>query len=154
MSIEKDLRTRLTAAMKARDARTANVIRMLNTKVTERRTAKGFKGEVDDALYLEVIAAYAKQMEKARQEYEAAGERGREQVAELQFEIDFCSEFLPKPLGDDELRAAVRQVIAAQGITDPKQAGRVVGGVMKDHKGRVEAGRVKQVAEEELSRQG
>jgi uncharacterized protein len=150
MSIEQDLRARLTAALKAKDLRTANVIRMITTRVTERRTSKGFSGEVDDALHLEIIGAYRKQMEKARQEYEAVGERGREQVAELQFEIDFCDEFLPRPLGDDEVRAAVRQVIAAQGIRDPKQAGRVVGGVMKEHKGRVEAARVKQIAEEEL----
>ncbi|MBM4320413.1 MAG: hypothetical protein FJ125_10730, partial [Deltaproteobacteria bacterium] len=73
MSVEEDLRKQLTQAMKAKDLRTANVLRMISTKVMERRTAKGFQGAVDDALYLDVIAAYRKSLVKAREEYVAAG---------------------------------------------------------------------------------
>ena len=78
MSLEQDLRAQLTAAMKAKDQRTLNVVRMINTKVMERRTAAGFKGQVDDDLVREVIAAYKKSLEKAREEYAAAGPRGAE----------------------------------------------------------------------------
>ena len=152
MPMEQDLKTRLTEAMKAKDLRTANVIRMINTKVMERRTAKGFTGQVDDALYLDVIAAYKKSLQKAREEFVAAGDRGRDQAEELGWEIRFCEALLPKGLSDDELRAAVRAAIAALAATDPKMAGRVVGEVMKQHKGKVEAAAVKKVAEEELAK--
>ena len=151
MPMEQELKTRLTEAMKAKDLRTANVIRMINTKVMERRTAKGFSGAVDDALYQDVIAAYKKSLQKAREEFVAAGERGREQAGELAWEIKFCEGLLPKGLSSDELRAAVRAAITALGATDPKMAGRVVGEVMKQHKGTVEAAEVKKVAEEELA---
>lgn len=150
MSIEQDLRSKLTAAMKAKDMRTANLIRMLNTRVMERRTAKGFKGQVDDALYLDVIAAYKKTMAKAKTEYEGLGERGREEAEQLQFEIDFCDSYLPKGLSEGEVREAVRAAIAELGATDAKMVGRVVGAVMKQHKGLVEADQVKQIASEEL----
>jgi uncharacterized protein YqeY len=152
MSLEQDLRTQLTAAMKAKDLRTANIIRMLNTKVMERRTAKGFSGQVDDALYLDVIAAYKKAMQKARDEFIAAGDRGKDQAEELAWEISFCDNFLPKGLSGDELRAAVKAAIAATGAKDAKMAGKVVGEVMKAHKGKVEAGEVKKIAEEELAK--
>ena len=111
MSLEQDLRAQLTAAMKAKDLRTANVIRMINTKVMERRTAAGFKGAVDDELIREVIAAYKKSLEKAREEYVAAGARGAEQIGELDFEIGFCQRFLPAQMSTDEARAAVRRSI-------------------------------------------
>src|SRR5262245_33359721 len=150
MPMEQDLKTRLTEAMKAKDLRTANVIRMINTKVMERRTAKGFSGQVDDPLYLDVIAAYKKSLQKARDEFLAAGDRGRTQAEELEWEIGFCETLLPKGLSGDELRAAVSAAVAALGAKDPKQAGRVVGEVMKQHKGRVDAAEVKKVAEEEL----
>ncbi len=150
MTIEADLRARLTAAMKGKDLKTANVIRMINTKVMERRTAKGFKGEVDDALHVDVIAAYKKSLEKAREQYVAAGEKGAEQVAELDFEIGVTSEFLPKQMGEAEVRDLVKAAIAESGVTDPKMAGRVVGSVMKANRGRVDAGMVKRIAEEEL----
>jgi uncharacterized protein len=152
MPIEQDLRAQLTDAMRTKDLRTANVIRMINTRVMERRTAKGFSGQVDDALYLEVIAAYRKSLVKGREEFLAVGERGKEQAEELQWEIDFLERFLPKGLGPDELRAAVRAAIEATGAKDPKMAGRIVGEVMKQHKGRAEAADVKRIAEEELSR--
>lgn len=150
MTIEADLRARLTAAMKAKDLKTANVIRMINTKVMERRTSKGFKGEVDDALHVDVIAAYKKSLEKAREQYVAAGDRGAEQVADLDFEIAIASEFLPQQMGEDQVRDLVKTAIADSGLTDPKMAGRVVGMVMKANRGRVDAGMVKRIAEEEL----
>jgi uncharacterized protein YqeY len=58
MSVEQALNDTLTQAMRARDARTADVVRMLKSRLTERRTAKGFSGPVDDALVLDVIGAY------------------------------------------------------------------------------------------------
>jgi uncharacterized protein YqeY len=97
-NLEGQLREQLTASIKAKDLKTANLIRMINTKVMERRTAKGFTGTVDDALILDVIATYKKQMEKAKQEFAAAGDRGKEQIAEIDFEIQWCSKFLPQGL--------------------------------------------------------
>src|SRR5262249_44122909 len=121
-------------------------------KVMERRTAKGFSGQVDDALILDVIAAYKKSLVKARDEFLAVGERGKDQAAELAWEIEFCDRFLPRGLSADELREAVRAAIATLGAKDVKMAGGVVGEVMKAHKGKAEAGEVKKIAEEELAK--
>ena len=55
MALEQELTSRLTQAIKAKDGRTADVVRMLKTRLQERRTAKGFSGQVDDALVLDVI---------------------------------------------------------------------------------------------------
>ena len=151
MSIQQELRDKLTAAIRAKDLKTANVIRMIDTRVMERRTAKGFKGEVDDDLYRDVIGAYKKSLVKARSEFEAAGERGAESIAELDFEIEFLDQYLPEPLGAAAVRAAVREAIAELGTTDPKMTGRVIGAVMKKHKGLVEAATVKAIAAEELN---
>ncbi len=151
MSIKEQLRSQLTAAMKAQDRRRADVIRMIDTKVMERRTAKGFSGEVDDALYLDVIGAYRKSMAKAIDQYKAAGERGAEQVEQLQYEVDFCDEFLPKRLSEDEVREAVKAAIAETGADSPKMMGKIIGAVMKNHKGTVDAGDVKRIAAELLA---
>src|SRR5690242_7340343 len=111
-NLEAQLREELTAAIKAKDLRTANLIRMINTKIMERRTAKGFSGTVDDALILDVIGTYKKQMEKAKQEFAAAGDRGKDQIAEIDFELAWCAKFLPKQLSEDELRDAVARAVA------------------------------------------
>lgn len=151
MSVEQTLNDMLTQAIRAKDTRTADVVRMLKSRLTERRTAKGFAGQVDDALVLDVIGAYRKSLQKALPDYEKAGERGQAQAAQLRFEIAFCERFLPKGLDDAALRALVRERLGALNITDGKQVGRVVGDIMKTHKGQVEAGDVKRIAEELLA---
>ena len=150
MSLEQTLTDTLTQAIRARDSRVAAVVRMLKSRITERRTAKGFTGEVDDPLVLDVIGAYRKSLQKALPDYEKAGERGQAQVAQLRFEIEFCERFLPRGLDDAALRALVRERLSALAITDAKQVGRLLGDIMKTHKGQVEAGDVKRIAEELL----
>jgi uncharacterized protein len=150
MALEHDLNERLTRAIKARDAQTADVLRMLKSRLQERRTAKGFSGQVDDALVLDVIGAYRKQLQKALPEFEKVGERGAAQAAQLRFEIALCEGYLPKGLDEDTLRALVTERMQALGVTDAKQVGRLVGDVMKTHKGQVQAGDVKRIAEELL----
>ena len=150
MALEQTLNDTLTQAIKTKDGKTADVVRMIKTKIQERRTAKGASGQVDDALVLEVIGAYRKLLQKAVVEYEKAGERGAAQAAALRFEIEFCERYLPKTMDEAGVRALVKERIAALGIADPKQAGRLVGDIMKTHKGQVEAGDVKRVADELL----
>lgn len=149
--LEAELRSQLTAAMKAKDQKAANLIRMINTKIMERRTAKDFKGEVDDALILDVIATYKKSMEKAKAEFAAAGDKAKDQIAELDYEIGWCKQMLPQEMSEAELRAAVAAVVAGLPQKDPKQAGRVIGAIKKQFGDRADAQLTKKIAEELLS---
>jgi uncharacterized protein len=150
MGLEERLNETLTRAMKDKDQRTADVVRMLKTRVMERKTAKGFAGTVDDALVLDVIGAYRKQLQKALAEFEKVGERGAAQVAQLRFEIGFLEGYLPRGMDEPALRALVKERVAALAVTDAKQVGRLVGDIMKSHKGQVEAADVKRIAEQML----
>jgi hypothetical protein len=150
MALEQELTEALTRAIREKDQRTADTIRMLKTRLQERRTAKGFSGTVDDALVQDVIGAYRKQLQKALAEYEKLGERGAAQAAQLRFEIGLCERWLPRGLDAEALRALVQERLRALGITDAKQVGRLVGDVMKSHKGLVDAADVKKIAEELL----
>ena len=151
MALAQGLDETLKSAIKGKDTRTSNIVRMLKTKVTERTTAKGFSGEVDDALVLDVIGAYKKQLQKALAEYEKLGDRGTAQVAELRFEIEFCERYLPKGMDEGALRTLVAERLKALGIADAKQTGRLIGDVMKTHKGQVDAADIKRIAEELLT---
>ncbi len=150
MSLEQELTDRLTQAIKTKDAPTADVVRMIKTRLQERRTAKDFSGTINDAVVLEVIGAYRKLLQKAIAEYEKLGERGAEQAAKFRFEMGFCEGYLPKGLDEAAVRALVHERIRALGIADAKQVGRLVGDIMKTHKGQVEAADVKRMAEELL----
>ena len=150
-SIETQLQDLLKEAMRNKDARTADCVRMIKTKHMERRPAAGFKGALDDAMWREVIAAYQKQLRKAREEYAGLGERGAENLPQLDFEIELCGRFLPKLAGEEEVRVAVKEAIARLAVSDPKQAGKVLGDIMKTNKGKFDPAMVKRMVEEELA---
>ncbi len=150
MSIKDELRNELKDAMRQHDQRRLDAIRQVETELAMARTAPGFKGEVDDALYLQVISAYVKKMDKARAEYQQLGGRALEMAEKLAFEIQYLSRWLPKKLGEEETRALVRQAIAELGISDPKQAGKVVGHVMKSGGGDLDGGLVNRLVREAL----
>jgi uncharacterized protein YqeY len=152
MSIDVQISDLLKEAMRTRDQRTKDVIAMIKTKHMERRTASGFKGPLDDTLWLDVISAYQKQLKKAREEYAALGDKGVDMLAPLDFEIEFCARFLPKLAGDDEVRVAVKETLAKSGVKDPKQSGRVMGEIMKTNKGKFDPASVKRIVEEELAK--
>jgi uncharacterized protein YqeY len=152
MPLEQQLNEALKQAMKDKDQATTDALRMLKTKLMERRTAKGFSGTVDDALVQDVIGAYRKQLQKSIEEFKGAGDRAAEQIQQIRYEIAVCERFLPQRMGDDALRGIVRERAAALGLADPKQAGRLVGDIMKTHKETVDAADVKRIVEEELTK--
>jgi len=131
MTIQEQLAAEQKAAMKSGDRATLNVIRQIQSEVSVAKAAPGFDGAVDDDLYLATIATYVKRMSKARSEYEALGERGREQAEKLAFEIDYLAAYLPQKLDEAATSDLVDQTIADLGATDPKMTGQVIGAVMK-----------------------
>lgn len=138
MSIEQTITDRMKAAMRARDKQTVNLMRMLKSKMTETTTAKGFAGEVDDALWLSVIRSYVKQQQKAIEQFEQAGEAGLEHIAEINFEIEALDEFMPKVADDATLQGWIDEAIAGAGGKENAKFGAVMGALMKGHKDAVD----------------
>lgn len=152
MTIKEEFATELKDAMKSRDARRRDVIRMIETEVTFARSAPGFSGEVDDELYRRVIASYRKKMEKAKAEFEDAGERGAAMAEKLGWEVEYLSRWLPKKLGEAATSQLVEAAIAELGVSgDPKAAGRVIGLIMKVHKDEVDGALVNRLVAAALS---
>ena len=140
----------LKTARRERDEATKNVIGMIKNKVlTELKSGKGV--EETDELWKDAIASYAKQVRKSIEQFEAAGDRGVEALAEAKFELEFCERYLPKKLDEAQTRELVKGIMEAQKIDDPKQMGRLMGAVMKSHRDEVDAGLVQKVARELLA---
>jgi uncharacterized protein YqeY len=152
MSIKEELASELREAMKAKDGRRRDVIRQIETEVSIARSQPGFVGEVDDALYRQVIGSYVKKMDKSRQEYLDIGERGEAMAAKLGFEVEYLSRWLPWKLDPEATRALIREAIAELGVAgEEKAAGRVTGHLMKGHGEDLDGGLVNRLVREELS---
>jgi uncharacterized protein YqeY len=143
MTIKEQLATELKEAMKQKDVRRRELVRIIDTEVILARSAAGFTGEVNDDLYRQVIASYSKKMEKARQEYLGLGERGAAMAEQLGWEVEYLSRWLPKKLDEAATAELVSAAISELGVAgEPKAAGRVIGAIMKSHKDEVDGGLV------------
>ena len=65
MSIETELTQELQEGMRQKDSDRVACIRQVKAKMQERVNAKGFTGEVNDELWLEVIGSYVKMLKKS-----------------------------------------------------------------------------------------
>ncbi|MCB9794184.1 MAG: GatB/YqeY domain-containing protein [Alphaproteobacteria bacterium] len=136
----------LKAAMKAKESQKVAAIRMIRAAFIEAQ--KAGNGEVTDDDAQKILRRMRKQRVDAAEQYEAAG---REDLAEGErFEITVLDDYLPKLADEATTRVWVREVLAATGVTDVKQLGRVMGGLMKAHRTELDAGLARQIIEEEL----
>ena len=143
---------KLKESMRAKDQPMLDLVRMLKTKMMERRTAKGFSGEVNDGLWIEVIRAYVKSLEKGITEFEKANsDAAKAQITGLRWEIAACQAWLPRKADEGQTRAWIDEAIAGLGGKDKAKLGAVMGAVMKAHKDDVDAGVVKRMAEAALA---
>ncbi len=131
MTVKDELTAELRAAMKAGDKPRVAAARQIETLVAQARSEPGFDGEVDDTLYREVITSYVKSIQKSRDEYLGYGERGAAHAAQLAAEIEFLERWLPRSLGEEETWAVIEEALAELGATEPRDAGRVIGSIMK-----------------------
>ncbi len=150
-SIEERLDADLKTHMKARQTDKVTCIRQVKSKVQEAVNAKDFDGKKDDALYQRVLASYCKSLDKAIAEMLSAGEKSQALRDSYTAEITFLKQYMPAMLDEAQTRDLVKQTIAAQGITDVKMAGRVLGALLQGHKGSVDPALAKKIIEAELT---
>ena len=150
MSFEEQLNNRLKEAMRAKDQRMMSMTRMVKSRMQERITAKGFSGEKDDALWQDVVESYAKSQKKALEQYTAIGAPAQEHIDQITWELEALQEFLPKKADEATLRGWIQETIDGLGGAGKANIGRVMGAVMKAHKGEADAADVRKLAEEML----
>jgi len=132
-----------------RDERTKTVIGMIKNKVLMAVKSASDVSE-DDALWLDNIAAYAKQSRKTITELEPLGDKAAEALDEARFELAWCEQFLPTKLDAEATEALVRKIAEANGIESKKQMGKLMGLVMKNHRDEVDGDLARKAAQSVL----
>ncbi len=124
----------MKAAMKEHDMVAVNAIRGVIAKAKD-LTVNAGKEMSDDAV-LSVISKGAKQREESIAQFTAAG---RAELAEAEKrELDLLKKYLPAQLGEDEVAAIVKAVIAETGASSKKDMGRVMKETMARLKGQAD----------------
>jgi len=148
MALTDDVAARLTEAMRARDARRTAALRSIRAAFQNEMKKTGA-----DALPDDEAVAVLRRLEKQRGEsIEAYEQAGRDDRAEAErAELEVVQEFLPRLADEATTRAWVEAAVAGTGAAGRRDLGRVMGAVMKAHKGEVDGTLARRLAEEMLA---
>ena len=139
--MREEIRQALNEAMKSRDAARVSTLRMMSAALKDRDiAARGEAGGVaDDSALVAVLAKMIRQREESADAFQAAG---RSELAEKErAEIEVIRSFMPEQMGEAEVDAAVRAVIAETGASSARDMGRVMAMLKARHAGRMDFGR-------------
>lgn len=146
MALETQVMEDLKRAMRDKDELARDTLRLLRSELGRAALDKG--SPLDEA---EAVAVVARQVKTRREAIAQYRDGGRDDLADTEErEIAVLERYLPKALGPDELREAVRAVIAKTGATTKSDLGKVMQAVMAEHRGRIDGKLAKQVAGELL----
>ena len=126
----------IVSAMKAKDKVRLESLRNIKKYLLEAKTAPESNDEVTDEAALKIIAKLAKQGKDAAQIFVS---QSRQDLADEELaQVAVYEEYLPKQLTEDELKEALKAIIAQVGATSPQDMGKVMGVATKQLAGRAE----------------
>ena len=126
----------IKTATLARDKVRLEALRGIKKEFLEAKTAKGGDGELSDDAALKILAKMVKQRKESASIYT---EQNREDLAgEELAQAAIIEEYLPKQLSEEELTAALKEIIARVGATSAKEMGKVMGTATKELAGKAE----------------
>ena len=147
MGLVETVTAQMKDAMKAREAARLGALRNIRAAFLVEMKKDGSES-LADAVALAVLRRLAKQRQESIDAFTQANRP--ERVAEEQAELAVIEAFLPRLADEATTRGWVREAIAASGATSAKELGRVMGALMKAHKGDVDGDLARRLASELL----
>jgi len=147
LSLIERLEDEVKTAMLARDAERRDALRLIvsSLKSAEKELLRPLSHDEE----LQVLQRERKKRTEAAEAFHAAGRT--EQAEKEEAELAVLEEFMPEPLGEEELERIVDDAIAENKATSMRDMGRVMADVMPQIAGRADGSAVSQLVREKLA---
>ncbi|MEI5677791.1 MULTISPECIES: GatB/YqeY domain-containing protein [unclassified Mesorhizobium] len=128
----------LKTALKAQDKRRTSTLRLINAAIQDRDIAH--RGVGKDPVSDEEIMLILAKMVKQREESAKAFEEGNrlELAAQERDEIEIIRDFMPKQLGDEDVKKACQAVIDEVGADGLRDMGRCMNALKDKYAGKMD----------------
>jgi len=128
----------LKDALKSGDKRRLATLRLITAAIKDRDINARTEGKdaVSDAEILQILSKMIKQRRESATTYEEAGRL--ELATQEREELEIIEGFLPKQLGDAEVEAACREIIADLGAEGLKDMGKCMGALKEKYAGQMD----------------
>jgi uncharacterized protein YqeY len=138
--------------MKERKPRAVATVRLILAALKDRDIAareKGIKDGVSDEEILMLLQSMVRQRRDSIKLYEKGG---RQELADQEAEeILIIESFLPKQMTDEEIKAAITEILAAVSATSIKEMGKTMSALRERYAGQMDFGRASALVKEMLA---
>jgi uncharacterized protein YqeY len=134
-------------AMRAHDGDRRDALRLILASL--KSAEKDLQRPLSEDEELQVLQRERKRRVEAAEAFRAGGRE--EQADAEERELAILEEFMPEPLGEDEIEEIVDDAIAEVGATSMADLGRVMADVMPQIAGRADGSVVSQIVREKLA---
>ena len=125
MSLEEQVMSGMKDAMKSKDEAMLRGLRAIKAEIIKAKTEPGANGQVTAEGELKLLQKMMKQRKDSLDIYQ---QQGRADLAQKeQEEIAIIEKFLPQQLSEEELKEALKSIIASVGAAGPQDMGKVMG---------------------------
>jgi len=136
MSLKQKIESEIKSAMLARDKARLGALRSIKALILLEETKSGAKAEITEEDELKLLTKAAKQRKDSAEIYE---QQSRPDLYEVEIaELAVLQEFLPKALTEEEITAAIQEIITRTGASSPKDMGKVMGVASKELAGKAD----------------
>jgi uncharacterized protein len=136
MNLETKIMGEMKDAMKAKDEATLRALRAIKAEIIKAKTDPGAGGEIDEATEQKFLQKMVKQRKDSLDIFE---KQGREDLAAKEKEeLAVIQRFLPAQMSDEEITAAIKQIIADTGASSATDLGKVMGVASKQLAGKAD----------------
>lgn len=124
----------LKVAMRAKDDVAKQTLRMVKSELGKKELDLG--RDLDEKEQMDVLLAAVKSRRDSIVEYEKAG---RQDLADAEkAEIAVVERYLPAQMSEDDARDAIEALAKELGVTEKKQMGQLMKGVMDRYRGQID----------------
>lgn len=148
MSLTETINAHMKEAMLAQEKLRLETLRSIRALILEFEKS-GAERVMTPEDELSLLSTAAKKRRDAITQYEDVG---RSEAAQKERdELAIIQQYLPEQMSETDVRVALQQIIAATGAKGPADMGRVMGGAMKEMKGKADGAVIQQLVKELLS---
>lgn len=136
MALFEQISEDIKKAMLAKDKVSLEALRGIKKEMLEAKTAKGASGDLTDEAAVKILQKMVKQRRDSAEIYK---QQNRPELAENELaEMAVIERYLPKQMTEEELSAALKEIIAEVGATSAKEMGKVMGVASKKLAGKAD----------------
>lgn len=150
MSLRKKIESDLKTAILSKSKDEMRTLRAIKSEILLAETEKGANHELSPEIEMKLLLKAAKQRRDSADLYK---EQNREDLFSAEMaELEIINRYLPKSLGDEELKRELETIIKQTGATSMQDMGKVMGAASKILAGKADGKRISEMVKMVLGR--